>query len=157
MTDKILQRIEACDDPKLLRQWIKNGLAQRNDAVVRAARLRLYTVLPSAEPGTLQFDIWASIHALEDLESERRGKTVRLQRTRNLIGEVGERDCVERLLLKAAPSSGFEMLLEYGLPNLLFEAVALRHPSQFSDAALDSARRRMAEVDQRVGTGSAPE
>jgi hypothetical protein len=157
VSDKILQSIEICDNPKLLRQWIKNGLRENNVAVAMAARRRLYTILPSAEHGALEFDVWASIHALEELEGERRGKTVRLQRTRNMIREIGECACVERLLLKPTVSTGFDMLLDYGLPNLLFEAVALRHPSQFSEAALAKARERMALADQRVGTGSAPE
>jgi hypothetical protein len=140
---KLLSQISACGDPKLLRQWIKNGTAQENSAVVMTARKRLYQVLPSAEPGTLEHDIWASIHALEELESAERGKTIRLQRTRNLIADVGEQECVERLLLKTTPSSGYDMLLRHELPELLFEAVALRHRDRFSEAALANARARL--------------
>ena len=141
--DKLLGQIAACDEPKLLKQWIKNAEAQGNAAVVTAARKRLYQVLPSADPGTLEHDVWASIHALEELESTERGKTIRLQRTRNLIADVGEQECVERLLLKAAPSSGYDMLIRHGLPELLFEAVALRHPHRFSEAALKNAKGRL--------------
>lgn len=99
--------------------------------------------------------MWVSIHALEELESAERGKTIRLQRTRNLIAQVGEQECVERLLLKSTPSSGYDMLLRRDMPDLLFEAIALRHPGRFSERALANARSRIPA--HRVGTGSAPE
>ena len=144
--DKMLTKIEACDDPTLLKQWVKNGTIKGEAKIVRAARLRLYSILPAAEPGSLEHDVWASIFALEELEAERRGKTVRLQRTRTLIRDVGERECVERLLLKSTPSSGFAMLVDYQMPHLLFEAVALRHRDQFSAEAIDNAEARMSRI-----------
>ena len=65
---------------------------------------------------------------------------------RNLIRDVGQQACVERLLLKSTPSSGYDMLLQHGLPERLFEAIALRHPTRFSPAALANAKRPVAEV-----------
>ena len=153
--EKLLAQIDACTDPKLLKQWVFNARAKGNAEVAHRARRRLYQVLPSAEPGSLEHEVWASIHALEDLESAERGKTIRLQRTRNLISDVGEQECVERLLLKPTPSSGYDMLLRHDMPDLLFEAIALRHPDRFSARALDNARARI--PGQRVGTGSDPE
>lgn len=146
--DKMLAKIAACTDPTLLKRWVKNGTMQANDAIVRAARLRLYQVLPAADPGTLAFDVWQSIHALEDLETAQRGKTIRLGRTRQSIGKVGEQACVERLLLKVEPSTGFDMLVAHGMPHLLFEAVALRHAEEFSESALAQARMRLASLEQ---------
>lgn len=152
---KLLAQIKACQDAKLLRQWIVNAEAKGNMDVATVARRQLYQILPSAEPGSFEHEVWTSIHALEELESSERGKTIRLQRTRNLIADVGEQECVERLLLKPTPSSGYDMLLRHDMPDLLFEAIALRYPDRFSDRALTNAKARI--PDQRVGTGSAPE
>lgn len=153
--EKLLAQIDACADGTLLKRWIINAEAKGNTVVAHRARRRLYDVLPSAEPGTFEHEVWVSIYALEELESAERGKTIRLQRTRNLIAEVGEQECVERLLLKPTPSSGYDMLLRRDMPDLLFEAIALRHPDRFSERALENARSRIPH--HRVGTGSAPE
>jgi hypothetical protein len=67
--------------------------------------LRLYEVLPSATPGTLEYDVWQSIYALEDLESTKKGKTVRLQRTRNMIRDRKEAGTVAHLVTKRAAST----------------------------------------------------
>jgi hypothetical protein len=138
-----LDYIASCEDPAKLRQIAKNARKQGNLDVEKAASLRLYEVLPAEKPGTLEHDVWQSIHALEHSLSNERGKTTRLGRTRNSIAEFGERQTVARLLLKTKPSEGFGMLLERGMPERTFEAVALKHASEFSEKELDAAKARL--------------
>ncbi len=57
--------IEECSDPEKLKRMAANARRLGNAEVERAASLKLYTVLPSAEPGTLEHDVWRSIYALE--------------------------------------------------------------------------------------------
>lgn len=146
MDNKIVQRslafIETCDDPVKLRQMAVNAASKGVREVERAARLRLYAVLPSEQPGTLEYDVWQSIHCLEDTLSLERGKTIRLSRTRQKIGRDGEHKTVADLIL-GAQSEGFVMLVERNMPELTFEAVALKHTNRFEEPVIAAAKERL--------------
>ena len=133
---KILAIIAACDDPKKLRSLIDNAVREKAGEVEDAARRRLYQVQAGPEPGTLAFDVWQSIHALEDALSSEAGMTKRLGRTRQKITRVGEERTVVDLALGKA-STGYQMLIDRGWPELTFEAIALKHdlPGEVGDAA----------------------
>lgn len=146
LIDDALARIARSQNSDDLRATIRNAEEKKVDEVVRAARLRLYSILPSAEPGTLEHDVWQSIHALEDALSNERHKTIRLSRTRQMIQRVGERDTVASLIGKSTASDGFRMLQERDMLELTFEAVALRHPQRFNPTTLDLSRARLATV-----------
>ena len=145
MTERILQQIERCSDPKLLRQWASNAAKQGATEIELAARRRLYAVMPSAQPGTLEFDVWQSIYALEDALTSERGKTTRLSRTRQKIGRDGEQRTVADLVM-GKPSEGFRMLIDRGLPELTFEALAIKHEKVFGSLIAATARERLAEA-----------
>lgn len=141
--DRALLMIEKCADAKKLRQIASNARERGQISVAHAADLRLYEVLPSEKPGTLEHDVWRSIHALEDTLTNERGKTTRLGRTRPKIARVGERDTIKDLIMRKEPSEGFFMLLEREMAELTFEAVALRHPDRFDTAVLEAAEQRL--------------
>lgn len=143
---RAMKMIETCSDPAKLRTVIQNARKQGSEEVVRAATLRLYEILPSEAPGTLEHDVWRSIHALEGTLTEERGRTTRLGRTRPKIGRVGEQETVRDLILADKPSEGFHMLVDRDLSHLTFEAVALRHQDRFEDHVLDAAVRRLNSV-----------
>ncbi|KQY26205.1 hypothetical protein [Rhizobium sp. Root482] len=126
--NKALLIIGKCADAKKLRQIAANARERGQISVAHAAALRLYEVLPSEKPGTLEHDVWKSIHALGDTLTKERGTTTRLGRTRPKIARVGELD-IKDLIMRKEPSEGFFMLLERQMPELTFEAVALRHPN----------------------------
>lgn len=147
MIRKVLEQNERCFEPGLLRTWIENAVRQGNEEVERAARLRLYAILPSATPGSLEYDVWQSIYALEDLEARRKEKTIRLQRTRNMIKEKGEAGTVAHLVRKRTASAGFQMLMDYGLPKLTFEALVLKHADAFDRDLVEAARTRLDDAD----------
>ena len=147
VSQRMLSFIATCDDPAKLRQICANARSKGNQEVEDAASLRLYEILPAAQPGSFEHDVWKSIHALEHSLATERGRTTRLQRTRNSIAEKGEVRTVASLLLKKQASEGFGMLIERGMPELTFEALALRHPSRFSPAELEAARARLATLD----------
>ncbi|HMO77471.1 MAG TPA: hypothetical protein PKD99_08375 [Sphingopyxis sp.] len=149
LIDQALARVATSRKPDDLRAIIRNAKEKGIDEVARAAQLQLYSILPSAEPGTLEHDVWQSIHALEDALSSERHKTVRLSRTRQMIQRVGELDTVSSLIGKPTASEGFRMLLERDMLDLTFEAVALRHPKRFDPATLDLSRARLAAADSQ--------
>lgn len=145
LTQRSLDYIASCGDPEKLRQLAANAHTQGNEAVREAARRRLYQVLPSERPGTVEYDVWQSIHALEDTLTHERGKTVRLNRTRQKIKRDKEIQTVADLVLKRA-SEGFHMLVERNLPELTFEAVAIRHPEAFDQRVREAAAARLRQI-----------
>lgn len=140
---RALETVARCADPKLLRSIADNARKAGVDVVEQVALRKLYAVLPESEPGTLEFDVWQSVHALEGTLTTERGVTTRLGRTRQQIKRDGEQATVEKLINKGA-SAGYKMLLDRDMADLTFEAVALRHPNRFSEATLLAARERLA-------------
>ena len=149
--ERILKVVENSTDPRALRQIAENARTKRQFEVVRAAELRLYEILPSEMPGSFEHDVWRSIHALEGTLTNERGKTTRLGRTRQKIAKVGELETVKDLIVGTKkPSEGFTMLIERQMPELTFEAVALRHPERFDQVAIDAASERLKTAIQRL-------
>lgn len=141
---RALQYIAQCSDPKKLKTVIENARGAGEYAVGHAAELKLYKVLPSAQPGTLEHDVWQSIYALEGSLKDERGKTVLLSRTRQKIKKDGEHKTVADLVLGKV-SDGFAMLLEREMPRLTFEAVALRHATEFDPDVVAAANARLTD------------
>ena len=139
---KMIEFVANCDDAEKLRNIAKNAQAGGAGRLFAEAKRRLYAVLPAEKPGTLQYDVWRSIFALEDALKSERGKTVLLSRTRQKIKAHGEHKCVADLVT-GKPSDGFEMLRERDMLDLSFEAVALRFADEFEDSVLDAARARL--------------
>ena len=147
MTDQIarmMEFIQSCGDANKLRQLAKNADEKGVSELAKAARLKLYSILPGEQSGTIEFAVWQSIFALEDVLKSERGKTILLSRTRQKIGRQGVVVCVADLV-QGASSDGFRMLLERDMLSLSFEAIALQFPDLFEERVLDAARARLAE------------
>ncbi|THG37100.1 hypothetical protein [Sphingomonas olei] len=141
-TVRALALIAACDDPDKLKRMAANARRLGEWEIEHAAALKLYTVLPSAEPGTFEHDVWRSIHALEGALKDERGRTTLLGRTRQKIARDGERHTVaDRVRGKA--SDGFRMLMDRGMVDHTFEAVVLRHQTLFEDEVVSAAADRL--------------
>jgi phosphoribosyl-AMP cyclohydrolase len=153
MVDKHMQlmmsKVAISNSPEDLRKIITNAANNGATELVRAAKLRLYAILPKEEPGTLEYAVWQSIYALEETLKEERGKTVMLSRTRQKIGRQGEQKCVADLIV-GAPSDGFRMLADRDMLHLTFEAIALNFPDLFPDDVLAAAKARLAEAGYAV-------
>ena len=145
---KMMEFVAKCDDPAQLRTIAANAEEKGVIELTDAAKRRLFAVLPSEQPGTLEYEVWRSIFALEEALKEERGKTILLARTRQKIKKEGEHKCVEDLVM-GKESEGFKMLKERDMLDLAFEAVALRFSEGFNDQVLAAAKERLIEAGYR--------
>ena len=143
---RVFRNIDECTEPKKLRQYMANAKARGADDVYDAAFHRLIAVQPSARIGTIAYDVWRTVHAFEELLTEERNRTTRLQRTRQAIARKGEVRTVVDLVLKPNPSDGFKMLRDRKLLYLSFEALVVARNDDFPASVVDKAVARLESV-----------
>ena len=114
--------------------------------VADAAFRRLIEVLPEETPGSIEHDFWMTIHAFEEVLRDERGKTIRLSRTRQKIGRVGVKQTLIDFATSKAPTDGFNMLIERGLPELTGEALVLKHSESFDSDVQIAAKQRLQDA-----------
>lgn len=143
---KVLASIAAATDPAKLRTLRENAQRLGVSQVDEAAFRRLVEILPEEAPGSIEQDLWKTIHAFEEIPRDERGKTVRLSRTRQKIDRVGVMRTLIDFAVSKTPTDGFNMLIERRLPELTGEALVLKHASRFEPEVLEAARSRLEEA-----------
>ena len=140
------QWIASCNEPERLRKFMKNAEERGEVELYEQARSRLFDVQASTEcetAGTVEYEVWESIHALEYVRTKEAGRTIRLSRTRQAIGRKGIRQALVDIVRKKGPSEGFNMLRDRDLLKHSFEAIVLRHISDFDHSVGEAARERL--------------
>ena len=143
---KVLKVINDTKDATKLKGIIANAKRLGKKDVEDAAFKKLLEILPSEKVGTVEHDFWKTIFAFEHALTEERGKTTRLQRTRQKVTRVGEVKTLEDWALSSNKTDGFKMLIERGMPELTGEAIVLRHPEVFDGVARENAIEKLAEA-----------
>lgn len=143
---KILASIGASTDADQLRRFRENAQKKGVTVVADAAFRRLIEILPEQAPGSIEHDLWMTIHAFEEVLRDERGKTVRLSRTRQKIGRVGVKQTLIDFATSKAPTDGFNMLIERGLPELTGEALVLKHSGAFDLGVQNAAKQRLEDA-----------
>ena len=139
---KILEFINSTTDKEKLKTLAQRAREQGAKQVEEAAFKKFISIVPEADPGTLEHDFWTSIHAFEHVLSEEKGKTIRLSRTRQKVDRDGIVATLEGWA-NGKQTEGFDMLIDRGMPELTGEAVVLRHPGRFSEDIVEAARQRL--------------
>lgn len=143
---RILASIAGSTDADQLRRLRENAQRMGVTVVADAAFRRLIEILPEQAPGSIEHDFWMTIHAFEEVLRDERGKTVRLSRTRQKIGRVGVKQTLIDFATSRAPTDGFNMLIERGLPELTGEALVLKHSDSFDLEVQTAAKRRLEDA-----------
>lgn len=144
---KLIEFISVCADIGKLQNWVRNAEREGVPEIADAARRRIIEVeaLKSKDSSSdpMVLDFWKSIFALEFALSEERGKTTRLNRTRQKIARVGVLQTLADLARQPTASEGYFLLRERGMLDMSAEAVVLRFPDRFDPDVLIAAQRRL--------------
>lgn len=84
-----------------------------------------------------------AVYAYEEILSAKKGRRQPASRTWQMIKKHGIVPAVERVVTKREESSGYTELAKMGLKEFAFEAVILRHPEHFSEAAIARSKERL--------------
>lgn len=138
------ERVTRLKTPAECEQFAIN-VAGRLPELARAAKRRSVE-LKAAEHGAsadVEREALEAVYAYERVLSERRGKTVRASRTWQMIKRHGIIGAVERAVDRKDTTPAYQMLIDLGMQDFAFEAVILRHPTVFSETAIERSRERM--------------
>ena len=112
------------------------GIEARRFAV--QLRAKEYGAESEAELEALQ-----AIYAYEQVLARKHSKNVRATRTWPMVERHGVIGAVERAVNRSSETKGYRALLDMGMEDFAFEAVILRHPEVFSDAAIAQSEERL--------------
>ena len=147
MDDRVLN----LKTPEQCEIFARNAIAHdrqdlADEALLWAIQLRAekYGAGTVAEKEALQ-----AVYAYEEVIFKRNGKRNRASRTWQMIKRHGIIEAVERAVNRENATQGYTSLVEMGLQEFAFEAVILRHPEVFSDAAIEKAKQRLEAWDLR--------
>ncbi|TFZ03387.1 hypothetical protein EZ242_05760 [Ramlibacter rhizophilus] len=134
-----LKTVEDCSNFEV------NALARGESALALAARRRAVQLRAEAlgAASDLERECLEAVYAYEEVLSAERGRRQPASRTWQMIKRHGIVAAVERIVTNRADSSGFNALARMHLLDLAFEAVVLRHPENFSEAAVRLSRERL--------------
>ena len=135
--------IESCTDSEKLRSFRQNALRlDRKDLADRAFR-QLCKVAGMDMNTALESDFYVVLSAYEELLTEKNGRTTRASRTRQKLSKTSVKKCIEDWALKDGETDAFKLLIERQMGELTAEYLVLKHSSEFDDAIVSSARKRL--------------
>jgi hypothetical protein len=130
-------------DPDSLRTLLGNALrVERHDLVLKC-QVRIAKLAGEQYETALEREFWAMIAVAEELTSQKNGRKTRLNRTRQKVKRVGIKKCLEDWAFKKGKTQGFDILVGGGYPELTGEAILIHHATEFSDDAVNAAKKRL--------------
>lgn len=143
MTDYRVLRLKTPADCEIFAQNVE----KEHPELAREARRRgveyrafEYGAATDAEREALQ-----AVYAFEEVRSQQTGKRARANRTWQSIQRNGIIATVDKVVARNTATDGYASLIQAGMQEFTFEAVVLRYPAQFSDKAIEQAKKRTHE------------
>jgi hypothetical protein len=143
MDERILSLRTPDECTKFARNAVRLGRPDlAEEALVRSIQLKAeeYGADTSAEKEALQ-----AVYAYEEVLSKKNGKRTTASRTWQMIRRHGIIEGVERAVNRDDVTQDYTDLVEMGLGEHAFESVILRHPAEFSEAAVEKSKQRLTE------------
>ena len=140
-------RVKKLKTPKDCEAFARNAADRGHPDLAVDARRRAIELRAAAYGATsdAERECLEAIYAYEEILFAKHGKRVRASRTWQMIKRHGIIAAVEQAVDRSEGTAGFAALKEVGLDNFAFESVILRHPSLFSQSAVERSRQRMAQ------------
>ena len=142
-------RVKNLKTPKDCEVFARNAVDKGRPDLADDARRRSVELRAAAYGATsdAERECLEAIYAYEEILFVKHGKRTRASRTWQMIKRRGIIAAIEQAVDRPDGTAGFTALKEVGLDNYAFEAVILRHPSLFSESAVDRSRQRMAQFN----------
>lgn len=128
---------------------ITNAAKAGNSELALLARKKKILFQAALHGATTQVEVeaWNGIYAIEEYRRSQGSKHWRANYTRRAIdnrnGDIVT--TVDETVSRAAPTDGFQEMIDAGLEEFLWERLVLRYPEQFSSRAIEQARARLDE------------
>lgn len=145
------ERVMKLRTPEECEIFARNAAARNRQDLAREARVRAIQLRAEQYGATSQAEREAleAVYAYEEFLSAKNGRRTRANRTWQMIARHGILGAVERAVDRRQETQGYLALTEMGLQEFAFEAVILRHPALFSQAAIEKSKERVSSVRSR--------
>jgi hypothetical protein len=147
-------RVERLRTPAECEIFAQNAAARNYpDLVLEAQRKAIYLKSATHETGSSwAAEGFAAVYAYEALLTRRNGKKTRATATWQVIKRHGIIEAIQRAVTRPTDETGQVTLRDLGLEDLGFEAVVVRHPESFSEAAITISKARLAGTSSPLAT-----
>lgn len=140
-------RVKRLKTPKECEVFASNATERGHPELATEARQRAIELRAAASGATsdAERECLEAIYAYEEILFSKHGKRVKASRTWQMIKRRGILAAIEQAVDRSEGTAAFNALKQAGLEAFAFEAVILRHPSLFSEGAVERSRERMAQ------------
>jgi hypothetical protein len=128
---------------------IANASRAGNSQLVLLTRKKKIVLQAAMHGATteVEMEAWNGIYAIEEYRRSQGKRHWRATYTRRAIdnrnGDIVS--TVDDAVCRAAPTDGFQEIIDAGLAEFLWERLVLRYPEHFSERAIEQARARLDE------------
>lgn len=137
-------KIAQMTDRQDLKNLMENARRLGREDVYWAAFKRFCALEGLIYDDPLTRDFYNVLNAYEALLTQKHGRTTKAARTRQKLARVGVEQCLIDWAL-GAPTEGFKLLIEKGLPELTAEYLVVKYSKRFPEEAVSAARARLPE------------
>ena len=137
-------KIAQMSDKEALRNLMQNARRLDRDDIYWQAFRRLCSLEGMIYGDPLERDFYDVLNAYEELLTLKHGRTTKASRTRQKLANKGVEQCLIDWAL-GAPTDGFKLLIEKGLPELTAEYLVVKYKKRFPQRAVEAARRRLTD------------
>lgn len=141
MDDRVKKLLTVSD----CQNFARNASERGREDLAREARVRAIQIRAVEYGATtdVELECLQAIYAYEDGLTQKNQRKTKATRTWQMIARKGILLAVEELVSKDRESSGYTVLFELGLEEYAFEAIVIRHPDYFTEAAVAKSHERL--------------